>query len=89
MSWLVLDVIVGYSASYLSGYLARRVGLSFYRWFVGASLLPWIVLPISIWMNVRTTDFGRENALAVQISLSVGAVGWFALSALSVLTFDP
>ena len=88
MIGLLLDVIVGYSASYLSGRLAQRVGLSFSRWFVGASLLPWVVLPLVIWKNVRTTEFGRQHSLAVQISLWVAAAGWFALSASSVLTLD-
>ena len=88
MIGLVLDLIVGYSASYLSGHLAQRMGLSFYRWFVGASLIPWIILPLVIWKNVRTTDFGRQNALAVRISLGIAAIGWFALSASSILTLD-
>ena len=89
MIGLLLDVVVGYSASYLSGCLARKVGLSFSRWFVGASLLPWIILPLVVWKNVRTTEFGRQHSLAVQISLWVAAAGWFALSASSVLTLDP
>ncbi len=85
---LLLDVIVGYSASYLSGHLARRVGLSFSRWFIGASLLPWVALPLVIWKNVRTTEFGRRNTVAVQIALWIAAIGWFALSASSILTLD-
>ncbi len=88
MIGLLLDVIVGYSASYLSGRLAQKVGLSFSRWFVGASLLPWIVLPLVIWKNVRLTQLGRQHSLAVRISLSLAAAGWFALSASSVLTLD-
>ena len=88
MIGLIIDVVVGYSASYLSGRLAQRAGLSFSRWFVGASLLPWIILPVVIWKNVRTTEFGRRNSLAVQVSLWIAAIGWFALSATSVLTLD-
>ena len=88
MIGLVIDFIVGYSASYLSGRLARRVGLSFSKWFLGASLLPWIILPLVIWKNLRTTEFGLRNALLVQVSLWIAGTGWFALSALSVLTLD-
>ena len=88
MIGLLLDVIVGYSASYLSGCLARRMGLSFSAWFVGASLLPWIILPLVIWKTIRPTAFGRRHAVVVRISLWVAAAGWFALSAWSVLTLD-
>ncbi len=88
MIGLVIDLVVGYSASYLSGRLAQRLGLSFSQWFFGATLIPWIILPVLVWKNVRTTAFGLQNPVLVQVTLWTAGVGWFAFSAWSVLQLE-